>query len=256
MLYVNSFRNNIDAIKRNTNNGQKNRISFAGLPKCDFLPQMEKFAGQIRNTGITIALGDMTKVRAGAYIVPHFDKAASYGGVGGAVARAGAINGIEEFEQFVSKKGQQKFGTILLTKSHGGNSENLLHAVSVGSGRTEEFKTVQASIYNALRTAEQNNIKSVAAPALGTGIIGHLTDEQSAKAILSAVEQFANEGRNIDFGIVIYGDRNAYNAFVKTLSTKSYSNALQEVGTKELDFAKWYVEMNNDMAKNANAEIW
>lgn len=238
----------------NTSNVSK--ISFTGrFPKCELPQVMERIEGQIRNVTLRIAFGDMTKVKADAYIVPQFTSCASYGGVGGAVARAGAVKGIDEFQEFVSRGGEQKFGTVLLTNSHGGNSNKLLHTVSVGSSKEHEFDTVQTSIYNALRTAEENGVKSVVSPALGTGIIGQLTPEQSAKSILSAVKNFADEGRNMDVSVVIYGDRGAYNDFVKTLSTKSYETANKEKGAQELDIGRWIVGMQRDADANRKAGI-
>lgn len=238
----------------NTSNISK--INFTGkLPKCELPAIMERIEGQIRNVTLRVAFGDMTKIKADAYIVPQFTSCASYGGVGGAVARSGAVKGIDEFQEFVSKQGEQKFGTVLLTGSYGGNSDKLLHTVSVGSSKEHEFNTVQTSIYNALRTAEENGVKSVVSPALGTGIIGQLTPEQSAKSILSAVKNFADEGRNMDVSVVIYGDRGAYNDFIKTLSTKSYENASKEKGIKEFDMGQWIVGMQRDADANNKAGI-
>ncbi len=233
----------------NSNNSASNmsRVSFSGLPKCELPSLMEHIAGQIRNVTLKIAFGDMTKIKADAYIVPQFNSFASYGGVGGAVARAGGTKGIDEFAKFVAQKGEQNFGTVLLTKAYGGNSDKLLHTVSVDS--SNEFDTVQASIYNALRIAEENGVKSVASPALGSGLLGQLTPEQSAKATLSAIKQFADEERNMDVSVVIYRDKGAYNDFVNAFSTKSYENATNEAGKKNFDLSKYL----KSIQINANA---
>lgn len=241
--------------KQNINHTRYNRVNFSGFPKCELPNLMEKIEGQIRNVTLRIAFGDMTKVKTDAYIVPHFNDGASYQGVGGAVARAGALKGIDEYRNLIIKKGQLNFGTVLLSDSHGGNSNKLLHVASVNSAPEQEFAVVNTSIYNALRTAEENGVKSVASPALGTGIIGNLTPEQSAKSILSAVKQFADEGRNIDFSIVIYGDKGAYNDFVKTLSTKSYEKSTAEVGKKEFDLYKFKKTLSSDNAANKAAGL-
>jgi len=42
-----------------------------------------------------IVAGDMTTFSADAYVIPQFQGAASFGGVGGAVARAGGVKGLE-----------------------------------------------------------------------------------------------------------------------------------------------------------------
>ena len=76
--------------------------------------------GKIQNNDVTIALGDMTKLPADAFVVPQFTGAASFGGVGGAVARSGAKKGLDLFQEFVNQQGDQKFGTVLLTEAGGG----------------------------------------------------------------------------------------------------------------------------------------
>ncbi len=211
-------------------------------------------SGKIQNNEITVALGDMTKRAADAYVVPQFTSAASYGGVGGAVARSGGREGLDSFQEFIDAQGEQKFGTVLLTDSGGGAAKKLLHVVSVGSDRADEFNTIQTAFYNALKVAEQNGLKEIAAPAMGTGIIGQLTSRQSAKAMMSALNQYAEEGgQPIKVSFVIYGDQAAYQDFADTLKDKSYSTAQKEEGQKKFDAGKWVVGMARDADANNKA---
>ena len=214
------------------------------LAKCELPSSMEHVSGEIGNVTVKIANGDMTQIKADAYIVPQFQSCASFGGVGGAIARRGAEQGLQAFEDIISQQGKQPFGSVHLTDSYGGNSKKLLHAVSVGSGAENEFNTVQTAVYNALKAAEENGLQSVAVPAMGTGIIGSLTEEQSAKAIMAAIKQFSDEGGKMDVSMVIYGSKKGYNDFANTLSAKSYTNATAQTGTKEFDTAKWISEMH------------
>ena len=138
---------------------------------------MTNVTGKIGNNDVSILLGDITRTGVDAVIVPEFQSGASYGGVGGAVARSGALAGMEAYEQYVRTNGKQDFGTVILTPSGGGKSSQLLHVVSVGSGKQYEFDTVRTCIFKALEIAEQKGINSIAAPALGTGIIGDLTSK-------------------------------------------------------------------------------
>lgn len=57
---------------------------------------------------ISLVLGDMTQIKSDAYVVPQFNGAISYGGVGGAVANNGAIQGMEKYEQLLEEERGEK----------------------------------------------------------------------------------------------------------------------------------------------------
>ncbi|MEQ1705976.1 MAG: macro domain-containing protein [Rickettsiales bacterium] len=210
--------------------------------------------GNIGQNEVVVEFGDITKNRADAYVVPQFTGGASYGGVGGSIARSGAKNGLDLYQKFVDEKGEQKFGTVLLTESGGGNAKQLLHVVSVGSGNKDEFNTIQTAFYNVLKVAESKKLKEIAAPAMGTGIIGELTSEQSARAMMSALEQYSKEGgKPIKVSFVIYGDKSAYEDFATTLKSASYKETKKEAGGKEFDMGEWVVGMAKDADANRRA---
>jgi O-acetyl-ADP-ribose deacetylase (regulator of RNase III) len=184
---------------------------------------MQHKGGKIGCNDIRIMMGDMTAVAADAYIVPEFPDAASYGGVGGAISRSGGKYGLEWYQRFVDQKGQQTYGQVVLTPSGGGNAPFHLHVVSVGSGSSNEFDVVQTGFYNALKVAEHYDLQQVAAPAMGTGVIGRLSSKQSARAMMSAVHRYGQEGRkplNVTFAIL--GRTVVFEEFIRTFETGAY----------------------------------
>lgn len=212
------------------------------------------YTDNIANASIEIILGDLTQVPADAYVVPQFKNGASFGGVGGSVARSGALTGMQEYDTFVSAQGTQPFGKALLNESGGGNAKYLAHVVSVGSGRENEFCTIQTCIVNALGICTGKGLATIATPALGTGIIGDLTSEQSARAMLSAVhEHIGSHQEPFTFKVVIYGDRAAFNAFVDVLKNKLYLLKSTPVGGKVFDMDVWLREMKRDAKLNQEA---
>jgi len=202
---------------------------------------MENYTDKINNATVSIALGDMTKLKADAFVVPEFASGSSYGGVGGAVANTGGHRGLEAYQKHIDQNGAMEFGSVLLTESGGGNAKYLLHAVSVGSEREEEFSVVQSAVFKALETAHEKGLKSLVAPALGTGIIGQLTDTQSAKAMLSAVDAFSQKYPDSEMAVsvVIFGSNAAYNSFLGVLQNKAYENVSAEAGGRTFDFGRW-----------------
>ena len=194
----------------------------------------------IGNINVKVLAGDMTVMPTDAYVVPQFTYAASSGGVGGAVAHAGGVGGLKQYQEFINQQGEQPFGKVLLTESGGGNARYHLHVVSVGSPPQDEFNTVQTAMFNALSTAAQNGIQSIIAPAMGTGIIGKLTPEQSAKAMMSAVQAFVSQGNSEiqEVTFVIFRDIPAVQAFAAVLESGSFSTAQKEAGQAEPSFGK------------------
>lgn len=205
---------------------------------------MDCITGHIGGQKIQIMGGDITELPCDAYLVPQFDSCASRSGVGGAIAHAGAEQGLAAYEHHLEMRGRPLgFGDVRLTTSGGGNSKYLLHAASLDSGAGREFATVQMAVYNALSQAHRRGLKTVAMPALGTGLLGRLTAGQSARAMLSAVARFATEGRSLEaLTFAIHGPPAARDEFVRVLSTRDYERADPEAGQKGFDFNAWAMQ--------------
>lgn len=205
---------------------------------------------------VAIALGDMTQIPADAYVVPHFNGEASLGGVGAAVARRGGLPGIQSYEQYLDglprradgRGVEQAWGEVKTTRSGGGLSTYLLNAVSVGSPHTQtEAVTVGATAFIALKKAQQRQMDSVVLPALGTGILGQLSDSLSAYSVLYALETFRSQNpENLQprmVTIAIYGSPNAYEAWCEMLRIGPTTDAAREIamraGGREFDLGRW-----------------
>lgn len=197
--------------------------------------------GQYGEVKITVSAGDMTRVPADAYVVPQFKGGASDGGVGGAIYRSGAEKGMDEYDQAARSKNMD-FGDAMVTKSGGGNSTHLIHTVTVGSGANNEFNNVQSGIKNGLLQADAAGIKSVASPTLGTGIIGQLTDAQSARAIFGGVQEYVDspqaKGGIKEFKLVVYGSEKLAGVYRGELKKGDFRTAA-ETGQREFDPKRW-----------------
>lgn len=207
----------------------------------------------IGNSEVSIHLGDMTQFEVDGFVVPQFNDCCSFGGVGGSVARNGAVEGMEAYESYTQQaESDIAYGKIVIVPSGGGNSQYLLHAVTVASGSENEFETIQNAIFNALKASEKNGLESVAMPAMGTGILGDLTDEQSAKAMLSGVYKYSQESDiPVKVSIVIWDSQETVDSFSQVLASDSYVNCLPEKGERAFDWNRWVDEINMDMDKNA-----
>ena len=214
---------------------------------------MEKKVGLIRLGGINVKIveDDVTCELADCIVVPEFNNCASYGGVGGACVRRGLRKGMEVYD----KRAQQKpfaFGDAFLTES-GRDNLFLGHVVTVGAPAEEQFEAVFKSVYNIIGDCNQRpyaTIRRIAIPELGTGIIGNLTQEQSARAIIGAVDAFSRVcGATIVDEVVLCVYKASTASAEKVLADGSFRDCKFEVGQKIFDPVAWLHEMGLEFSK-------
>ena len=211
--------------------------------------------GTVGGNPLILVQGDISAVATDAVMVPEFTGAASYGGVGGALARAGCLGGLEAYDKIVGDEGPFKFGMAVLTPSGGGTAPNLIHVVSAGAPAEHQFAVAKASMRNALHLAEKSGIASLAVPALCTGIIGALTGVQSAQAMLSGIAEHVEAGgASIEVRVVTFRSPSTHADFAKVMEDGSYVSAdVEQIGERPFDLARWDSGMAYDHAANDKA---
>lgn len=194
---------------------------------------------KIGKISVDIVRENIAFTSADVVIVPEFQDCASYGGVGGAVART-ALQGMKEYD-IRAKAHKLPLGSAVITPANSFFCRYLAHVVTVGCSKEYAFECIQAAVEKALGLADRQWAKKVAVPAIGTGAIGTLTIEQSAKAVFAAVAEFAKVARHVSqVKFVVYDEDTK--PVEDVLASGSYLAAAQEIGAKEFNFAKWYDE--------------
>ena len=202
---------------------------------------------KIKDIQAEVVNGNIATMDVDAVVVPQFDSCASYGGVGGALARSGAEFGLNEYDAH-SQKHPLSFGDVFMSTSGGGHCRYLLHVATVGCRKEEAFSVTRAAVYNALQLADETGLETIAIPAIGTGIIGTLTLTQSAKAVFTAVSQFAEQAKNIKkVTMVVYGSAVQADPARNVLTDNAYLNVKDEVGQKEFNMVEWLIGFAKDM---------
>ncbi len=205
--------------------------------------QNKTMTTNIGDITVNVKKGNLAAEMADCLVVPQFNSCASYGGVGRAIAFAGMEEGLVLYDKAVNKH-TLPFASVLITDS-GKAGVKLAHAVTVGAKDDQQFCVVQQAMLSILLQAKRHGIRTIAVPEIGTGIIGCLTPEQSAKAIFSAVHTCATMVPNHEveeITLVIYGG--STESAERVLTEKSYINVDdKEVGQKEFDLGKFITEM-------------
>ena len=133
-------------------------------------------------------------------------------------------------------------GRVLITES-GLKDIKLAHVSTVNSQKETQFKVIFDAVLTTLLEDEKHGMKTIAIPELGTGIIGFLTQEQSARAIFSAVNQFAIHcpDSNIkEIRLVIFRSSTVPAETVLSKQSFEFEN---EIGEKQFSFEAWLEEM-------------
>ena len=202
---------------------------------------------KIEKIEVEIVRANIACMNVDVVVVPEFQGCASYGGVGRAVAQT-AAHGMHEYDTY-AKAQPFSLGSATLTPAGSVFCRYLAHVVTVGCSREDSFKCVKTAVEKALGLADLKGAKSIAIPAIGTGVIGSLTLKQSAKAVFGAVAEFASLAQNISqVKFVIYnGDTQPAE---DVLMNESYLTDAPEVGEKEFNLGRWIDErcsrMNNE----------
>ena len=191
---------------------------------------------KIGNIDIVVKNGNIAEENADLIVVPEFNSSASGGGVGYAIINAGMQAGLDFYNKAAQKK-PFKCGDVMITTS-GKRGVKLAHVATVSANAQEQPVAVVKAVFNTLKSANDKKLQHVAIPELGTGIIGNLTQEQSARLIFNAVYEFAkvNPDSNVNkVSLIIYG-RASLDPAIQVLANKTYMKLPDfMVGNKKID---------------------
>ena len=192
---------------------------------------------KIGNIKVTIKRGNIAVEKADCIVVPEFNDCASYGGVGASIADCGMRRGLDIYNAAAQNKPLES-GQVMITES-GLKNIKLAHVATVNAEKNEQFRVVFEAVVRLLSEAEKQGIKTIAMPELGTGIIGYLTQEQSARAIFAAVNEYVlhNSKTNIErLTLVIF--RSSTTPAEEVLARGRFDYK-EEIGAKEFNIVEW-----------------
>ncbi len=166
---------------------------------------------------IVILKGDITAVKADAIVNAANNRLWMGGGVAGAIKRAGG----EEIEREAISKGPIKVGEAVATGAGRLKARYVIHAAAMGyddQGRMipPSSESIRSATLNSLLLAEKLGLKSIAFPALGTGV-GGFPLKEAAEIMVRTVREHLAKGSSLEKVVfVLFGDE-AYEAFQKAL---------------------------------------
>ncbi|HET6928975.1 MAG TPA: macro domain-containing protein [Candidatus Acidoferrum sp.] len=174
---------------------------------------------------IVIQQGDLTEMDVDAIVNAANNDLILGAGVAGAIARKGG----ESIQRECDDIGSIPVGYAAITGGGNLKARHVIHAASMSlGGMRTTAKTLRTSTAHALRLAAERDLKSIAFPAVGTGVSGFPMDE-CAQIMLAEALQHLKGGSSLESIYFVLFDarsRDIFQAAWKTLQKENSTGAV------------------------------
>ena len=162
---------------------------------------------------IRLVKGDITDLGVDAIVNAANPALKMGGGVAGAILRRGGMTIQEECDRI----GRCPVGGAVITTGGKLKAKYVIHAVGPVFGEGNEDEKLRNATLNSLRIAEKNTLKSLAFPAISTGIFGFPRD-RCARIMLRAVKSYLRDNKtSLKQVIFCLYDDDTYDIFLDAL---------------------------------------
>lgn len=163
-------------------------------------------------TEIELMEGDITQLDTEAIVNAAGPSLVMGGGVAGAILKAGG----EVIQEECNKIGKVKAGEAVITTAGRLKAKHVIHAVGPRLGEGDEENKLRLATSNSLRLADKYRLKSIAFPAISTGIFGFPKD-RAAKVMLSATIEYLKGETQLERIIFCLYGKDTYEVFCNEL---------------------------------------
>lgn len=160
---------------------------------------------------IIIQQGDITEMEVDAIVNAANNDLILGAGVAGAIRRKGG----EVIQEECNEIGSIPVGYAAITGGGNLKARHVIHAASMGLGgiRTTA-KSLRTSTAHSLRLAAERDLKTIALPAIGTGVSGFPMDECAVIMLAEAIQHLRN-GSSLETIYFALFDSAAFRVFLK-----------------------------------------
>lgn len=175
---------------------------------------------------IVIQQGDLTDMDADAIVNAANNDLQLGGGVAGAIRRKGG----EEIQRECDEIGSIPVGYAAITSGGKLKARHVIHAASMQLGGRTTAANLGNSVAHSLRIASERGLKTIAFPAVGTGIAGFPIEECASIMLHKAAQHLKQETSVEKIYFILFDDR-ACDIFTRSwskLKTKLFGTAEED----------------------------
>ena len=165
---------------------------------------------------INVCQGDITQIAVDAVVNAANNRLWMGGGVAGALKRAGG----PEIEAEAMSKGPIPVGEAIVTTAGSLPVRYVIHAAVMGQDLRTDTEKIRQATRNSLLCADELDIRTIAFPALGTGVGGFPLGE-CARIMITEVMRYSTGGSGLDRVVFVLFDWPAYQAFRQELDDQT-----------------------------------
>src|SRR5579872_6003404 len=162
---------------------------------------------------VALLQGDLTEMDVDAIVNAANNDLQLGGGVAGAIRRKGG----DAIQQKCDAIGSIPIGGAAITTGGNLRARYVIHAASMQLGGETTARALRSSTAHSLRIAGERQLRSIAFPAVGTGIAGFPLVE-CAQIMLSEVAAYLKDATSLEKIYFVLFDQQALNVFEKVRS--------------------------------------
>jgi len=172
---------------------------------------------QINRTTLELVEGDITELDTDAIVNAANERLAHGGGVAGVISRKGGPAIQRESNAWVRQQGRVVTGSAAITSGGKLKTRHVIHAVGpVYDGTPRSAELLASAVRAALHKADEHRLKSIALPAISTGIFGYPMKEAAQVMLRAAIEYLRGKTGLGQVVFCLYG-QSAFETFAAAL---------------------------------------
>lgn len=157
---------------------------------------------------IELVQGDITELQVDAVVNAANSQLQMGGGVAGAIRRKGGPT----IQKECDKIGHCPVGDAVITNAGNLKARFIIHAVGPVWGEGNEDQKLSNAVMNSLKLGDEKKLKTIALPAISTGIFGFPMD-RAAKIILETASKYSQRKTELQKIIICLWDKQSFDTF-------------------------------------------
>lgn len=176
---------------------------------------------QINRTTLELVQGDISALETDGIVNAANERLAHGGGVAGVISRRGGPTIQRESDAWVRRHGPVTTGSAAITSGGDLKARHVIHAVGpVYDGTPRSAELLASAVRAALQMADDHGLKSIALPAISTGIFGYPLAE-AAQVMLRAAIAYLEEDTGLERVVFCLYGQPAFDVFARELAAQA-----------------------------------